>query len=73
MELETRTHTSLTDRADVDIEKSPEQPQKRTLKTNQSYIDEWKYGSKARVVKYFVVHGCIGILVGGIIGVIIGS
>lgn len=69
---ETHAHTSPSDRPDFDIEKLPEQPQKRTLKTNKSYRDEWKYGSKARVVKYYVVHICIGILVGGIIGVVVG-
>ncbi|KAJ5835459.1 hypothetical protein N7447_001485 [Penicillium robsamsonii] len=69
---ETHAHPSPSNGADYDVEKLPEQPPKRRLYTNKSFIDEWKYGSKARVVKYCGVHLCIGILVGAIIGVIIG-
>jgi F0F1-type ATP synthase assembly protein I len=69
---ETNAHTPRSDGVDYDVEKLPEQPQKRKLKTNKSYRDEWRYGSKARVVKYYAVHFCIGIVVGAIIGLIIG-
>lgn len=66
------THNSPSNKADFDIEEQPKHPQKRILRTNKSYRDEWRYGSKARVVKYYAVHFCVGILVGGIIGVIVG-
>ncbi|KAJ5411114.1 uncharacterized protein N7487_005473 [Penicillium crustosum] len=69
---ETHTHKSPSNGADFDIEDQPKYPQKRILKTNKSYRDEWRYGSKVRVVKYYAVHVCIGIVVGGIIGVIVG-
>lgn len=66
------TNPETQNKADFDIEEQPKHPQKRILRTNKSYRDEWRYGSKARVVKYYAVHFCVGILVGGIIGVIVG-
>lgn len=65
-------HPSYQSPSDFDIEDQVEQPKKRVLKTNGSYVEEWRYGSKARVVKYYVVHFLIGVLIGGIIGVVIG-
>lgn len=56
--------------AKFDVE--AQRPQKRVLKTNASYAAEWREGSKMRVIKYYLMHIGIGILVGGIIGVIIG-
>lgn len=69
---ETHNYKFPSNKADFDIEEQPEKSQKRILKTNKSYRDEWRYDSKARVVKYYAVHVCIGIVVGGIIGVIVG-
>ncbi|KAJ5164036.1 uncharacterized protein N7500_005866 [Penicillium coprophilum] len=69
MKQETHAHTSPSDSTDYDIEKLAGQPPKRTLNTNKSFLDEWRNGSKARVVKYYAVHFCIGILVGAIVGI----
>lgn len=63
---------STKDQADYDVEQLTAQPQKRKLKSNQSYWDEWKYGSKLRVLKYYAVHFLIGVVIGAIVGVIIG-
>ncbi|KAJ5306222.1 hypothetical protein N7508_005237 [Penicillium antarcticum] len=63
---------STHDRADFDIEALPERPQKRALKTNESYAEEWKYGSKARVIKYYLMYIMAGLIIGGIIGTVIG-
>jgi hypothetical protein len=42
------------------------------LRTNGSYVEEWRYGSKTRVIKYYLVYMGIGLVVGAIIGVVIG-
>ncbi|KAJ5815230.1 hypothetical protein N7474_007007 [Penicillium riverlandense] len=34
-------------------------------------VHEWKYGSKLRVLKYYVGYFALGLLIGGIIGTII--
>lgn len=60
------------DRSNFDVEALPERPQKRVLRTNGSYVEEWRYGSKTRVIKYYLVYMGIGLVVGAIIGVVIG-
>lgn len=66
-------HSNEMAKFDVEAQRpETERPQKRALKSNASYAEEWREGSKARVVKYFLVHIGIGILVGAIVGVIIG-
>jgi hypothetical protein len=63
---------STHDRTSFDIEALPERPQKRALKTNESYAKEWNYGSKARVIKYYLMYIMAGFIIGGIIGTVIG-
>lgn len=64
-------HSNEMAKFDVEAQR-PERPQKRTLKTNASYAAEWREGSRMRVIKYYLAHIGIGILVGGIVGVIVG-
>ena len=33
---------------------------------------EWKYGSKARVIKIYAVYIAVGLMVGAVIGLVIG-
>lgn len=66
-----RTHAPL-DWAYVYIEKLLKESLKPTIKTNKGYRAEWKYCSKARMVKYYAIHVCIAILVSVVTGVVVG-
>lgn len=66
------TQTPSTNRAPFDVEELPERPQKRSLTTDKNIVAEWKYGSKARVIKYYAMYIGIGLIIGAIIGVVIG-
>lgn len=45
---------------------------KRSLATMSGVKAEWRYGSKKRVVRHYVVSFGIGLVIGGVIGMIIG-
>lgn len=45
---------------------------KRPLWTMDDVRQEWRAGSRKRVIKHYVVSTLIGFLVGGIIGMVIG-
>ncbi|KAL5343579.1 hypothetical protein BJX70DRAFT_393638 [Aspergillus crustosus] len=51
---------------------SQRQIPKNNLRTWSQVRQEWKYGSKSRVVKYYIAYFLIGFIVGGIVGTIIG-
>ncbi|KAL4863591.1 hypothetical protein BDV12DRAFT_26276 [Aspergillus spectabilis] len=55
-----------------DDPKSQRQVPKNQLRTWSQVKEEWRYGSKARVFKYYIAYALIGFIVGGIVGVIIG-
>ncbi|KAL4939370.1 hypothetical protein BDV06DRAFT_225110 [Aspergillus oleicola] len=56
-----------------DLEAQPKYPiEKNPLKTWSQVAQEWKYGSKSRVVTHLLMYFLIGFIVGAIIGVIIG-
>ena len=46
--------------------------QKRRLITTKDVTEEWKYGSKKRVIKYYAAYFSIGLVIGAIIGVVVG-
>lgn len=45
---------------------------KRRLVTTEDVTEEWRSGSKTRVIKYYAAYLSIGLVVGGIIGVVVG-
>jgi len=45
---------------------------KRPLRTMGDVKQEWRTGSRARVIRHYVVSTLIGFLVGGIVGMIVG-
>lgn len=47
-------------------------PYKRQLKTWDDVRQEWRSGSRMRVVKYYFLWFAIGAVIGAVIGVIIG-
>jgi hypothetical protein len=49
-----------------------QQRPKRELRTWGDIRQEWKYGSKSRVFRYYILYVLIGFVVGAIIGTIIG-
>jgi len=53
-------------------ETSDQHAGKRPLKTMGDVKQEWRTGSRKRVIRQYVVSTLIGFLVGGIIGMIIG-
>ncbi|KAL4961701.1 uncharacterized protein BDV14DRAFT_203449 [Aspergillus stella-maris] len=58
---------------EVDIEAQHKYtPEKNPLKTWSQVAQEWKYGSKSRVVTHFCLYFLIGFIIGGIVGIVIG-
>ncbi|KAL4948185.1 hypothetical protein BDW69DRAFT_189492 [Aspergillus filifer] len=60
---------------EIDIEAQPNYAQtgeKNPLKTWSQVAQEWKYGSKGRVVTHFCLYFLIGFIIGGIVGIVIG-
>ncbi|CEL05508.1 hypothetical protein ASPCAL06626 [Aspergillus calidoustus] len=49
-----------------------QQPPKNQLRSWGDIRQEWKYGSKSRVFRYYILYVLIGFVVGAIIGTIIG-
>ncbi|KAL2819715.1 hypothetical protein BJX63DRAFT_381521 [Aspergillus granulosus] len=47
-------------------------PPKNQLRTMAEVKQEWRYGSKSRVFKYYIAYALMGFAIGAIIGVIIG-
>lgn len=45
---------------------------KNRLRTREDIRREWKHGSKARVVQYYLGYFLIGLISGAIVGIIIG-
>ncbi|KAL4800675.1 hypothetical protein BDV19DRAFT_351931 [Aspergillus venezuelensis] len=58
---------------EVDIEAQQKHaPEKTPLKTWSQVAQEWKYGSKSRVITHFCLYFLIGFIIGGIVGIVIG-
>jgi len=55
-----------------DYEAQQGYPVKNKIRTWEDTRREWKHGSKARVVQYYLAYFLIGLISGAIVGIIIG-
>ena len=67
------THTPAARLESMELEEGPNSwQQKRSLHSMEGVSAEWKFGSRKRVIKYYVVYLGIGLFIGAVVGVVIG-